>query len=256
MSDIFHGLRQAVFLVGGRGTRLGSLTDAVPKPLLPVAGRPFLDYLMEVAVGYGVDDIILSCGYLADILEQRYRDGGPGGCRVRCVVEPEPAGTGGALHYARGLLEDRFFMVNGDSFFELDWRSLADEAGRGRALGTLALRRTAPGRRYGTVGLDGQSITGFFSPGEDRSGPVNGGLYVLRREIVGMTEALPCSIESDVFPGLAKAGRLKGVLFDGYFIDIGIPDDYQRAQHELPDAVARSRASAAVSAHRHSGVSS
>lgn len=227
-------IKQAVFLVGGRGTRLGSLTDGTPKPLLPVGGRPFLDYLIEKAVSHGVTDILLLCGYLADTLAERYGSGGPGGSTIRLVVEPEPAGTAGALLYARGLLEDRFFMANGDSFFGFDWDRLA--AAQTEAIGTLALRSNAPGRRSGTVDFDGMMIHGFYGPAEGREGPINAGVYALRRDLLDWVGPPPCSIENDVFPRLAKAGRLCGMLSDGYFIDIGIPEDYERAHRELPGA--------------------
>lgn len=228
-------IKQAVFLVGGRGTRLGALTQSTPKPLLPVGGRPFLDYLIEKAVSHGVTDILLLCGYLADTLAERYGGGGPGGSTIRLVVEPEPSGTAGALLYARELLDERFFMGNGDSFFGFDWQALAASAAQHEdAIGALALRSSAPGRRSGIVELDGTVIRGFFAPGEERSGPVNAGVYVLRRDLLDWIGPPPCSIEDTVFPVLAKAGRLRGTLFDGYFIDIGIPEDYERAHRELP----------------------
>lgn len=227
-------MKQAVFLVGGRGSRLGSLTDTLPKPLLPVGGRPFLDYLIETAVRHGLTDIILLCGYKADAIAARYAGSGPQGSTIRIVVEAAPAGTGGALHHAAAFLDPQFFLCNGDSFFGFDWSDLSRFSAEVGGSGAIALRESAPGRRSGTVTLRGDSIVAFHDPAENMAGPVNAGVYVLRRDVLDWVGDLPCSLEQDIFPRLAAAGRLSGKIYQGYFIDIGIPADYDRAQRELP----------------------
>ncbi len=234
-------LKQAVFLVGGRGTRLGPLTDATPKPLLPVAGRPFLDYLIDNAARQGFSDIVLLCGYLASVLAQHYAGPGPHGSTVRLVVEPEPAGTAGALLYARELLDDRFLMCNGDSLFACDLAALQERAGEADRTAFLALRRSAPGRRSGTVRLVGNDIRSFHAPEENVEGPVNAGVYVIRRDLLDWIGPPPCSIEQDVFPRLAADGRLGGGILEGYFIDIGVPEDYERANREVAAVLAVDR---------------
>ena len=206
------------------------LTETVPKPLLPVGGRPFLDYLIDNAMSHGVDDILLLCGYLAPLMIERYADNPA----VRVVVESEPAGTAGALHAARDLLAAEFFLCNGDSFFAIDWRDLAAFALTKDVIGALALRESAPGRRSGTVELAQDRIGAFHAPEAGRSGPVNAGIYLLRRAVLDWIGPPPCSLEEQVFPRLASAGELAGKLYDGYFIDIGIPDDYGRAQIDIP----------------------
>ncbi|CAA7618409.1 nucleotidyltransferase family protein [Magnetospirillum sp. UT-4] len=226
---------QAVFLVGGRGTRLGALTDAVPKPLLEVGGRPFLDILIERAAARGAREVLLLCGYLADQFRDRYHGRVIGGARVACVAEPAPLGTGGALVAARDHLHPSFVLANGDSLFDCDAGALAELPAGPGCLGRIALRPLADTGRSGVVELEGTRITRFAQRGEaGRPGLINGGVYVLERRIVERVGALPCSLEADIFPALAAEGCLHGMVFDGFFIDIGVPEDLARAQTLVP----------------------
>lgn len=234
-------LKQAVFLVGGMGTRLGDLTKTVPKPLLPVAGRPFLDYLIDNAVRQGFNDIILLCGYLSGNMADHYLKMNYPDRSVRLVVEPAPAGTAGALRYAEHLLDEAFILANGDSFFALEWSELIDFALGRDAPATLALRDVAPGGRYGTVSLTGNRIEQFHNPADKVAGPMNAGIYVARKTILREIDGLPCSIEQQLFPALAASGRLVGKVSSGYFIDIGIPEDFARAQFEIPNIIGQNR---------------
>ena len=232
-----HGdmLRQALFLVGGKGTRLGALARDMPKPLLAVGDRPFIDYLIEGAGRHGIRHVILLCGYMADTVAARYGGGSAHGCRVDIVVEPVPAGTGGALRYATDLLDEEFLLGNGDSLFDVNWLDLLTLPTAEDWVARLMLRAAAPGRRYGTAALaGGGSITGFHAPEAGYAGPVNAGLYLVRRSILDWVDTLPCSLEQEVFPRLAAAGRLWGRLYDGFFIDIGVPEDFARGQTEVP----------------------
>ena len=115
---------QAVFLVGGRGTRLGALTAATPKPLLPVGGKPFLFHLIEEAARHGFDDILLLAGHLAGEIRHAFEDARVRGARVSVIEEPQEAGTAGALLQARDQLAPQFLMANGDSFFDVNWLAL------------------------------------------------------------------------------------------------------------------------------------
>jgi D-glycero-D-manno-heptose 1,7-bisphosphate phosphatase len=211
------GISQAALLVGGRGTRLGALTEAMPKPLAPVAGRPFLDWQIEEVARHGFARITLLAGYKAEQIVDRYAGRTIHGAAIEVLVEPEPLGTAGALKLFAEKLDDRFLLLNGDTLFSVN------------------LRRTAPGGRYGTVDLaaDGR-ITGFLERSPDRSGPINGGIYALDRRITGWIADGPVSLEAEVFPKLAQAGVLRGALYDGEFIDIGIPEDLDRAQTLIP----------------------
>jgi D-glycero-D-manno-heptose 1,7-bisphosphate phosphatase len=227
-------IRQAALLVGGRGTRLGALTASIPKPLAPVAGRPFLDWQIEDVARHGFDRITLLAGYKAEQIVARYNGRHCRGAEIEVLVEPEPLGTAGCLRLFRESLDDRFLLLNGDTLFSINLLDLPIPAGD--ALGSLALCSIAPGGRYSTVDLaaDGKVID-FLPRNPDRSGPINGGIYVLDRQIVDWIGEGPVSLEADVFPRLAKAGKLRGALYESAFIDIGIPDDLERAQVMIPN---------------------
>jgi D-glycero-D-manno-heptose 1,7-bisphosphate phosphatase len=231
--------RQAVFLVGGRGTRLGTLTDGTPKPLLTVGDRPFLDHLIGEAIRFGIDRILLLCGYRAGDIADRYAGRKFPGTDFDIVVETAPAGTGGAIRNAADSPDDTFFLTNGDSCFDINWLDLAVGETNGQWIGRIALKAIPPGGRYGRVSLDGSRIDAFHAAAPDLTGPMNAGLYVLRRSVTGWIDKSPCSLEQDVFPRLAAAGLLMGRVYDRFFLDIGVPEDFGRAQVEVPDCLSR-----------------
>jgi NDP-sugar pyrophosphorylase family protein len=238
-------VRQAVFLVGGKGTRLGALSAQTPKPLIEIApGFRFLDLLLDQAVRHGFVDIILLAGHLGEQVEALYHSRRLRDATVSVVREPVPAGTGGALLHIADRLDRWFVMANGDSVFDINLRALAKldplEAGAGNDfLGRLALREVPNTARYGAVELRGDRIVAFREKSDAQAGPgvINGGVYLLNRDILSKLK-MPCSIEMDVFPALAKAGRLRGVQFDGYFLDIGLPEMLERAKREIPQRLA------------------
>lgn len=228
-------VKQALFLVGGKGTRLGSLTAATPKPLLEISpGVTFLDVLIEQFARHGFSDIILLAGHMAEQFQSRYHLRQHGGATMTVVFEPEPAGTGGALHAARDYLDDWFVMSNGDSHFDINLRSLTKPPVAG-TIGRLALRNEKNVSRFGTVQVQGPRVTAFREKQAhiEGGGLINAGVYLLNRSVL---DAIPpiCSLERDVFPGLARAGQLEGQVFDGYFLDMGLPDTYQLATLEMP----------------------
>jgi D-glycero-D-manno-heptose 1,7-bisphosphate phosphatase len=229
---------QAVCLVGGRGTRLGSLTDQTPKPLLPVGGRPFLDYIVHEARRFGLRRLLLLTGYKSDAIESQYHRKQFGQLSVEVVAEPEPAGTAGALVNARERLDETFFMLNGDSYFGFNWLSLAPALVRPDWTLHAGLALGIEGARYGRVDLDGGRITGFRPEGASNQ-PINAGIYLVRRRILDDIATMPCSLEREVLPRLASEGRLLGTAATGPFIDIGIPADFERAQTAMPDFLHR-----------------
>jgi D,D-heptose 1,7-bisphosphate phosphatase len=232
-------IRQAAILCGGRGTRLGAITANVPKPLLPIGEIPFLDVLVFELARHGVRNILLLAGFHAHQLV-RYAASTPlktrFGLEIVVSIEPQPAGTGGALWGARDLLDDRFFLLNGDSWFDVNLLALASAVGEdATTAGIIALRRAADAARFGVAQLSGQRIMRFAErPTRPGPGLVSGGVYALRRAAVISSLEPACSLERDVFPRLAQAGRLLGVPYDRYFIDIGIPEDLARARREIP----------------------
>ena len=237
MAECVNSMRvkQALLLVGGRGTRLGALAASTPKPLLEVApGTRFLDLLLDEVARQGFDEVILLAGHMGEQVEALYHGRTVRQAKVDVVREPEPAGTGGALWSARERLDPWFIMANGDSLFDINVRALAmrpSSSCRAR----LALREIADVSRYGSVELAGDRIVAFREklPGVGTPGLISGGVYLLSREVLQHVR-VPSSLETEIFPQLAAAGLLGGRVFDGYFIDIGLPEALAQAADELP----------------------
>jgi D-glycero-D-manno-heptose 1,7-bisphosphate phosphatase len=227
---------QVAFLVGGLGTRLGALTRDTPKPLLAVRGRPFLDHLIDFACRQGADEILLIAGHLGEQIHTRYDGTVRGATRLAVVVESTLAGTGGALRVAAPALRPAFVLANGDTYFDVPLAALMRPLSVPGRLARMALRRVDDVGRYGAVSLapDGR-VTGFAEKTGGGPGLANGGLYRLdRRVLARIPPTGACSLERDVFPGLAADGALEGEVFDGAFIDIGIPADLACAEHVIP----------------------
>ena len=228
---------QAVILVGGKGTRLGDLTASTPKPMMPMSdGRPFLDHLIESVARQGVERILLLAGHFGDQITRRYEGQIVGGATMSVIVEPEPAGTAGTLRIAAQALDETFYLMNGDSIIDINLRSL-DLAARG-AFNAMAVRAVDNAARYGSVTVNAANGVVRFEEKrldlEDRPGLINAGVYLLRRDVIDLINRTPMSIESDVFPLLAKNGAIVAVPTEGYFIDIGLPDTLERAAIEVP----------------------
>ena len=226
-------VKQALFLVGGKGTRLGALSANTPKPMQEIApGVLFLDLLLENAARMGFTDLVLLAGHLGDKVEAAYNGRRVGEATIRVVRESQPLGTGGALAQASDVLDERFVLLNGDSFFDINLRALT-AAPLSEGGGRLALRMVDDTARYGSVRLDDMKISAFIEKNPELTGPglINGGIYYLDRAMVDRV-AMPSSIESDVFPELVREGRLEGIPFDGYFLDIGLPETLAQAQRE------------------------
>jgi D-glycero-D-manno-heptose 1,7-bisphosphate phosphatase len=220
-------------MAGGFGSRLGALTELTPKPLLPIAGRPFLDYLLDQLLPHRISHLILLAGYHGDQMRDWARSR-TDRLRIDCMVEAEPAGTAGGLHAARNLLSPHFLCMNGDSLFRINLGALAELQSQEPWLALMALRKVEDIAKYGEVTLQGNVVSGFLEKG-GRTGPglINGGVYIFRREILDVVPSPPASLERDVFPQIASQGQVRGRVFDDYFVDIGTPDDYARAQNDL-----------------------
>jgi len=235
---------QCAVLVGGLGTRLGSLTATTPKPLLPCGDRPFLSWLLREFVRYGVTDFLLLTGHLSAEVEREaaaIEAALPRSARITLSAEPQRAGTGGAVYHARDRLAERFLLCNGDSLFDCGLSNLLAAAADDPAeiVGRVALRQLDDASRYGVVALDGEQIIAFQArPPPGTAGTINGGVYLFRRSLVDHLQPV-CSLEGDVMPSLAMAGALRGTVGDGYFRDIGVPADFARSQSEIPNRLRR-----------------
>jgi len=246
---------QAVVLVGGEGTRLRPITSRMPKPIVPLVGRPFVGYILENLARHGVSRAVFSAGYLADALRGAIGDGARYGLQVRYVVEERPLGTAGAIRHAeRELGGGCLFAFNGDVLTDADLTAMAvfHEAHGGRA--TILLTRVDDPRRYGLVEVDadGRVLRFLEKPGAEHAVPargalVNAGVYLLEPEALAVIAPdRQSSIERDVFPALAESGELYAFVGDSYWRDIGTPESYLQAHFDLLEQTLRTSVSADV----------
>src|ERR671917_2750447 len=228
---------QALVLAGGEGTRLRPLTYTTPKPVMPLAGRPFLSFMLDWVRGHGVDEVILSCGFKSDAVRHVLGDIYDG-MRLRYVVEDEPLGTAGPVRLAHdeGLLEDRLLVLNGDVLTDMDLTAELQQHERTGARATLALYPVEDTSSYGVVPTDEEGRVEAFiekGSGDAPTNRINAGAYVIERDVV---DAIPpgraVSFEREVFPGLVGNG-LYGYDAAGYWIDIGTPERYLESTWDL-----------------------
>ncbi|OIR06730.1 D-glycero-alpha-D-manno-heptose 1-phosphate guanylyltransferase [mine drainage metagenome] len=231
---------RAVVLAGGLGTRLRERVPDLPKPMAPVAGRPFLEYLLDRLIAGGIDEITLSVGYRAEAIAAHFGDRYRGAV-LRYARETEPLGTGGAIiHALRGEGPEPVLVLNGDTFLDIDVRALIRWYQAAPARVAMVLRQTPDVSRYGSVVLSGDRVTGFAEKGRTGPGLINAGIYVLTPGVLaawGPPEKF--SFEADILQRHCDTLRPRAFVTDAYFIDIGVPEDFDRAQRELPAIVAR-----------------
>jgi D-glycero-alpha-D-manno-heptose 1-phosphate guanylyltransferase len=233
---------QALILAGGLGNRLRAAYANGPKSLAPVAGRPFLDYLMRWLQVSGFSNVVLCVGYKTEQIRERYQDGQHWGLRISYSVEKEPLGTAGAIKNAEALLQgDAFLVLNGDSFTDVSLGDLVQFHRRRRGLATVTLAPAPEESRYGSVRVNARGeILGFAEKGSagTRDGKrgrtwINGGVYAFQKDLLRVIpRGRPVSLETEIFPHLIDH-QFYGFPTDGYFIDIGVPADYRRAQKQF-----------------------
>lgn len=228
-------ISQAVVLAGGAGTRLGALTAKTPKPLLNVGSKPFIFYLLDMLRAAGLEDVVILAGPHEEQFRQALDAVKGSKLRIRLVPELTPAGTAGALTFAKDALDEAFVLLNGDTYFEVEYAVLCAELERdSNAFVAIALRKAEETVRFGSVMLEGAKVVRFSEKRAESTPFINGGVYAMRRECLRYIDRMPCSLERDLFPVFAEAGKARGLVSSGRFIDIGIPSDFERAQALLP----------------------
>ncbi len=218
---------EAIILAGGLGTRLRGIIKDVPKPMAPINGRPFLEYLIIYLRNQGVKRLILAVGFLAQKVIDYFGDGEKHGVEIEYSVEDKPLGTGGAIKRAcQKLSTTSFLCLNGDSFCQLDLKQFYTFHKQKFSLGSLNLVKTNNGERYGNVSIDllGRVIS-FKEKSTNGTVLINSGVYIFEKRIFESIPNKIFSLEQDLIPKLVGSS-LYGTMSNGYFIDIGIPEDY------------------------------
>lgn len=230
-------LQEAIILAGGFGTRLQSVVNDVPKPMAPINNEPFLNYLFDYLKHYQIKHVVLSTGYLSEKIINYYKTEF-NGIRISYTTEKVPLGTGGGIRLAlEKCTTSNVLVLNGDSFFDIDIESYTIKHNSSNAQYSLALREIDNASRYGTIKLGkANSIIAFKEKdGIEHSGLINGGVYILNRELfLNQTQENGAfSIEKDFYESRNSELNIFGFKYEGYFIDIGIPEDYKKAQDDF-----------------------
>ncbi len=232
-------ITEAIILAGGLGTRLRSVVADVPKCMAPVKGKPFLAYIIAYLEKQGIQRFIFSLGYKSEIITGYLNDHFASLEKVY-VTEEEPLGTGGAIKAAcRHATGKNVLVFNGDTFFDIDLKKLSVFHQQHNAVCSVALKPMINFSRYGTVDINStNSIIAFKEKQFCESGFINGGIYALQANEL-LTAPLPekFSFEKDFLEAQTGSGKLFATAFDNYFIDIGIPEDYERANKEIEQFV-------------------
>ena len=218
---------EAIILAGGLGTRLRNVVNNLPKPMAPINNRPFLEYILEFLNNQSIYSVILSIGYKAETIQEYFGDNYK---NIKLVynIEKEQLGTGGAIKDSlKYIKNDEVYILNGDTFFNIDLSKIKLEDN----LIEIALKEMKEFERYGVVKIDENGyIQNFKEKSYYKEGLINGGIYLLRREIFDNVD-LPKKFSFEEFlENNFKVLQAKGKIFNGYFIDIGIPEDYEKAK--------------------------
>lgn len=225
---------EAIILAGGFGTRLASVVD-VPKPMAPINDIPFLEYILNYLAKHHITKIHLAVGYKYQVIVDYFGDNYKG-LELNYVIEDTPLGTGGAVKQAlEKVTSDEVFIINGDTFFDVDLTQMDSQFIANKATVSLALKPMKNFDRYGVVEVDSTNkILAFKEKQHCESGAINGGIYLLKTNIFeGLDFPEQFSLEQDYFDVYCSQTNFFGFISDTYFIDIGIPTDYAKAQEEL-----------------------
>lgn len=230
-------IKEAIILAGGFGTRLKSVVSDVPKPMAPVVFQPFLNYILSYLEYFGVEHIILSTGYKEEKIRNYYELNPRKDSILTYSHETEPLGTGGAIALAMKHCKcDIVYALNGDSFFDVDLNDFSQKHKEVNADHSLSLRFVENASRYGSIELEGNRLISFREKSEiAKPGLINGGCYILNRNLFldSNKQLTSFSIEKDFFEKQLSNQYIAGFEYKNQFIDIGTPEDFERAQNEF-----------------------
>ncbi|MFH1439712.1 MAG: nucleotidyltransferase family protein [Candidatus Woesearchaeota archaeon] len=229
-----------LILAGGKGTRLKPITDEIPKPLLPIQGKPVIEYTLDLFKKFGITKVLLSIGYMGNMIKEHFGDGRKYGIEIIYIEEDKPMGTGGPLRLAKKYLTETFVMCNADELKDIDLDEMYMFHKENGAIGTIALTTVKDPSVYGVAKLQGNKILEFIEKPKKEEAPsnlINSGLYILEPDIlkyipdnIGDDKAV--SIERDIFPKLAADNSLYGYHFAGQWFDTGSLERFDKARTE------------------------
>jgi len=226
---------QAVILAGGLGTRMLPLTETIPKAMIEVCGKPFLEHQLELVRESGMARVLLLVAHLGEKIEQYFGDGAALGLEIVYSCEPAPLGTGGALKHAAGKLEDEFLVLNGDTFLPIDYAEMARDFREHRPSASIVAYENRAARTASNLALaaDGR-VTAYRKRNPRGLTHIDAGAIILRREVL---DAIPpgriCSLEEEVFPRLIEQGRMRAWVTHEPFYDMGTPDGLEALARRL-----------------------
>ena len=233
---------EAILLCGGLGTRLRSVVSDRPKPMADIAGKPFLHYLVKMLSESGVRHLIFALGYMGEQIEAYFQSGEEYGLSISYSYEDSPLGTGGAIRNALSKVSgENVLVLNADTYFRTDYESLLREQLKNKVAMTIASRKIEDISRYGAILKDesGRILRWNEKMSSDqvealRPGEINGGIYVMQKSLIEKIPEGKQSLENDCIPMWLKDGvYLQALLSDGYFMDIGIPEDYAQFRKDI-----------------------
>ncbi|EAJ5678739.1 D-glycero-D-manno-heptose 1-phosphate guanosyltransferase [Campylobacter lari] len=213
---------QAIVLAGGLGTRLKSVVQDLPKPMAPINGKPFLAFVLEYLKKQGITEVILSVSYKYELIQECFKDEFDG-MKIRYNIEKELLGTGGAIKDALKFIQNQAYVLNGDTIFDIDLKKLVLNDSKI----CIALKQMQNFDRYGTVNVDDQGIViSFEEKVFKKQGLINGGIYLLKKDIFDEFDLEKKFSFEEFLQKKYKTLKIQTQIFDDYFIDIGIPEDY------------------------------
>ncbi len=222
---------EAIILAGGFGTRLSHIVSDVPKPMAPVNNKPFLEYIFNNLSKYNLSKIIMAVGYKSNLIKEHFGDSFKE-IKIEYSEELTPLGTGGAIKKAVSICRDKeIFIINGDTFFDVDLRNMKEIHRDSSCDITIAVKEMKHFNRYGTVIIENNRITKFIEKQDVDRGKINGGVYLINRNIFENLDDKVFSFEQTILESLKYT--MCAYESNGYFIDIGIPEDYYKAQEDF-----------------------
>lgn len=230
-------IKKVFILAGGLGTRLKPLTNEIPKPMVEIDGKPLLEHVISLFKKYGVYDIILAVHYKKEKIMNYFKDGSEFGVKITYIEEKEPLGTAGALLLAKNMLNETFFMINADDLMNINLQNMLEFHRKNKAVATIALTKIEDTREYGVAKLEGDKIVEFVEKPLPEVAPshlISSGLYILEPEVIDLIPKREGIIrmETEVFPDIAKSGKLYGYPFPGQWFDTGTLERYEQVKRE------------------------